>query len=150
MIRARGSARLTAIVSAGVIAAVIVALFLIDPALQRRLRVDAARVQHLAQIETALDEYWRRHEAMPQDLESLATEPGFDTVIQDPETGKRYGFEPVDVDSYLLCADFLVDWGKLSRRHQRSWDRNNKRWSHPAGRFCFTRDIRKPEQAGES
>ena len=146
MNHARGSARLAAIVSAGVIAAVITAVLLIDPATQRQLRLDDARTLHLMKIQQQIDEYWHRHEAMPKDLATLAHEPGFDSPIHDPVTGQPYGFELVDSDSYRLCAEFSLDLGKLPRRYRRNVYSTYDKWSHPAGRFCFTRDIVKPDE----
>jgi hypothetical protein len=137
-----GSARLAIVLSIVVAAAVATAIVIINPPAQRRGRVDERRIEELGQIRDDIDLYWKRHQAIPRDLPALAGEPGFTTPTLDPETAVPYSYEIKDADSYRLCASFALDSGDAKYRQYRSYANE---WAHPAGRFCFDFDVRKPE-----
>lgn len=142
MIRSNGSTRLAIVLSVAVAATVAVAIVIIDPPAQRQRRLDQRRVEDLMRIREQVDTYWQRHHALPGDLAGLASEPGFDTPTRDPESSTPYGFEVKDADSYRLCASFALDTGARRDPPWRSWGASE--WAHPAGRFCFDLDVRKP------
>ena len=52
----------------------------------------------------------------------------------DPDTGVAYEYRVVDENHYELCATF-------ARRREADRD---VFWNHPAGRHCFTFDVRDP------
>jgi hypothetical protein len=136
--RERRSARLAAVVSLAIAAAVIIAIVIIDPSRQRLRTLDERRLDDLMGTRRQLDVYWKRHHALPSDLARLMQEPGFGKATLDPETGAGYDYEIKDADSYRLCATFALDSGDdPDRRH----GRNASEWAHPAGRFCFDLDV---------
>lgn len=142
MNRSDGSTRLAVVLSIVVAAAVAVAIVVINPSAQRQRRLDERRISDLMRIREQVNTYWKRHQALPNDLAGLDSEPGFDTPTRDPETSTPYDYELKDTDSYRLCASFSLDSG--ARQYPR-WVRDASEWAHPAGRFCFDLDVDKPE-----
>jgi hypothetical protein len=145
MNRGEGSTRLAIVLSVAVAAVVAGAIVIIDPPAQRQRRLDQQRIDDLMHIRSQIDIYWKRHESIPGSLAGLASEPGFGPSRLDPATATPYDYEVEDTDSYRLCASFALDSGSGPYPRYRS---NASEWDHPAGRFCFDIDVRKPESKG--
>lgn len=140
MNRKRGSARLAVVVSLAIAAAVAIAIVIIDPPTQRQRMLDERRLDDLRQLRSQVDVFWKRHEALPSDLDALTREPGFGAAKLDPETAAPYGYEIKDADSYRLCATFVLDSGD---DEQLRYGSRSSEWAHPVGRFCFDLDVDK-------
>jgi hypothetical protein len=138
-----GSVRLAMVVSLAIAVAVVVAIVIIDPPTQRLRMLDERRLDDLIRIGKQVDIFWKRHEALPGDLNTLTHEPGFSTPILDPETEAPYGYENKDADSYRLCATFALDSGD---DEQVRYDSRASEWAHPAGRYCFDLDVDKRDK----
>ena len=143
MNRQSGSARLAILVSLAIAVAVTIAIVIIDPSKQRLQTLDERRLDDLMRTRRQVDIYWKRHQALPGDLDRLMQEPGFGTASLDPETGAGYDYEIKDADSYQLCATFALDSGDDP---DRLYGRNASEWAHPAGRFCFDLDVEKTDR----
>ena len=133
-----GSMRLAIGVSLAIAAAVVVAIVIIDPPRQRQRMLDDRRLGDLIQLRSQVNFYWRRHEALPGDLNSLGREPGFSTPVLDPETMAPYGYEIKDANSYRLCATFALDSGDDEQSQYDSWA---SEWAHPVGQYCFDLEV---------
>ncbi|MBN1356014.1 hypothetical protein JXA40_07060 [bacterium] len=124
-----------------VVATVIGAVALIgSPEKQRRIRLDEERVQDLQSIARAVDAYWSRHDALPDDLETLRVEPDLQITVQDPVTRKQYGYRTTGEASFELCAEFSreVKMDSISQHYNRF---RGGIWAHPAGSHCFKLQV---------
>ncbi len=118
------------------IAAVIAAVTLEPPHVQRELRLDTQRAGDLSALSRAINEYSKRHDALPSSLEALAAEPGLGSMHTDPETGIAYAYEITGKRSFRLCANFARE-SKAPSRHFAQFE-----WAHGAGRHCFDRNVK--------
>jgi hypothetical protein len=125
----------TAAVGAAVIAAIVL---LGSPTTERQRRLDAVRVDDLAAIERLVASFASLHKALPPDLGSLAREPGYAVMLNDPDSGAPYEYEKLSVDSYRLCAIFKTPNSNdtFLNAYERS---RNATWVHGVGRQCFDR-----------
>lgn len=118
-----------------VLAAVVGGLFVIGgPGDARLERLDVERTDDLRRIEQAVDEVWRRGDALPLSLDSLhtANRLAADDLV-DPTTGEPYDYRVLTDSTYELCAVFdrasddattAYDWTDVG--------------NHGTGRHCFT------------
>ena len=127
------------LVSAVVVCAVVTAILLDPPGVQRQRRMDGRRIEDLLSMERAAEEYWNRHKVLPPDLAALAKEPGLRVPEADPETGSPYVYEVTGPKSYRLCAVFGRDSSEGASVPYFSMKR-----AHGAGRHCF--DLTIPEK----
>jgi hypothetical protein len=128
------------LVAAGVavVAAVVAAIVIEPPEQARKKRLDDRRVQDLWQIESVVNEYWKRQQKLPPALNTLQS-AGLKASIVDPETNLPYEYTPLSEQSYRICANFSFETGNA--RH-RPWPVQAAEWSHTAGRHCFERTVR--------
>ncbi|HVS13669.1 MAG TPA: DUF5671 domain-containing protein [Thermoanaerobaculia bacterium] len=143
----RGVRLLAGAVSAAVIAVLVVGLSGISgPARARAERFDTARVAHLRQIAAAVDDHWQDEATLPPDLDTLASRRGVAIVLEDPQTGERYRYEPLEAPEFRLCADFLLEDREATAVAVATTGVGLERfWHHPAGRHCFTLRARERE-----
>lgn len=127
---------LLGVTGVAVIAAVIAAVTLEPPHVQRELRLDTQRVGDLSALDRAVKEYAKRHDALPPTLEVLAAEPGLASMHKDPETGIAYAYEITGKRSFRLCANFARE-SRAPNRHFAQFE-----WAHGAGRHCFDHDVK--------
>ena len=124
--------------SVAVVAAIVAAIVIEPPAHARKKRLDDRRVQDLSQIESVVNEYWRRQQKLPPALTSLQG-VGLKVSIVDPETALPYEYTPLSEQSYRICANFSFETGNARNR---PWPAQTAEWSHTAGRHCFERTVR--------
>jgi hypothetical protein len=143
----RGVRVLAGAVSAAVVTVLAVGLSGISgPGRARAERFDAARVADLRQIAAAVDAYWDDEGALPPDLDTLATRRGVAIELEDPQTGARYGYEPLEAPDFRLCAEFLLeDREVIAGPAARTRVGLERFWHHPAGRHCFSLRAREQE-----
>ena len=117
-----------------------------SPAHQRDLRLDQRRVDDLALLSQAIDDYARLHGAPPADLHALQLGPDPARFTRDPVTAVPYGYGTASARGYRLCATFAAatppqaaaGYGMLPNLH-------GVRRPHPAGHHCF--DLPAPPAA---
>lgn len=121
--------------AAGVILAAVAGAILLtgSPTRQREAALDRHRASDLQRIEWAVGRYRREQGALPPDLATVATTPGYAIDRNDPQTGRAYDYRRLDTTSYELCADFTTD----SRAAARGVGDNG--WAHGVGNTCFRR-----------
>lgn len=112
------------------------------PMEQRRIRIDAGRVDDLQEIQQAVRIYWNVHDAVPADLATLTNQPGANLPVADREGRGRYEYARIDDDHYSLCAVFDTDTALM---RSEDYPANSQEWMHPAGRHCFTRTLGKKD-----
>ena len=130
----KGKALLAA-AGVAVIAAVVAAILIEPPEQARKKRLDDRRVHDLWQIESVVNEYWKRQQKLPPALNVLQS-VGLQASTVDPESNLPYGYTPLSEQSYRLCANFSFESG--NERH-RPWPTQAAEWSHAAGQYCFER-----------
>ncbi len=127
----------------GIVTALAVAagVWVIDsPAQQRLKRLDESRLHDLRVLDRAARLYHERHDALPPDLATLASQPGAELDLHDPDNGPGYRYRPLDAGHFELCAHFATDSADTGRRGA-SLDA----WAHPAGEQCFRRALKGDE-----
>lgn len=126
------------------IATVVAAIFMMgSPAQQRRVRIDAGRIDDLNGIEEAVRAHAVEHERLPADLVALEG-PGRVLQLADRETGTPYEYAIVDPKRFRLCAHFDTDTAK---RPTIQYPASLPRWAHGAGRHCYTRTLTAKDDA---
>jgi len=116
-----------------------------SPTRARLQRLDAKRIQSLADIQTKLVNYWQQKRNLPRSIDELNDDLGGFTAPSDPETHQPYEYRATGATSFDLCADFaLKDYDV--RRTVYVWVPEsdggyNSAWNHDAGHVCFTRTI---------
>ncbi len=120
--------------------AVVGGFFIIEsPADQRQRALDDERVEHLWEVETAVENYWWQNEELPESLDVIDSE-----LPVDPGTEEAYEYALLSDTSYELCATFAFE-GEKDRYarpvmiegilEERSY------YNHEAGRDCFERSV---------
>jgi hypothetical protein len=117
-----------------------------SPARQRLLRLDATRVDQLQSLDTAVRSYRRNHDTLPADFDALAAQPGLDLPRHDPDNGPDYRYRLLDATHFELCAGFATN--SAERRRPRYMADDD--WVHPAGDYCFRREVEGGKNKGGS
>lgn len=124
-------AAVTAVVGAAV--AVTIAL-LGSPGEQRKQRLDALRVEDLQGIQQSVLSFTKLRKRLPDNLDGLASEPGYAPPRTDPQSGAVYEYEKLNRDTFRVCATFETSsYGGRDSSEQPY----TGTWSHHAGRECF-------------
>lgn len=101
------------------------------PKTQRTLRADRKRVQDLYQLSAQINGRWNSaSHKLPQHLDELQG-----VALADPITRIAYEYHLREGSQYELCATFSLDG------QQKDATSRPSKWSHPAGRHCFTLDA---------
>ena len=128
---------------AAAIGCLVAAFALLESPLQARLlRLDADRVNHLSAIRRAVESYHERRGELPGSLDDLRADPEtFVPDIDDPVTGKPYGYGRTGADSYELTATFDL---ASPRNEQRPWSSGDDGFfTHGPGSRTFTVTVPK-------
>ena len=118
------------------------------PSHARALRMDEMRVDDLSELSLAVDQYWTKHSALPETLDSLVSARQIDRIAHDPQTNAPYTYLVSGERSYRLCATFQQpsDTGEVARRGNNVVFNSNgstlfapdtHSWPHGAGESCF-------------
>ena len=140
-------ARLAGYASYVVVGIVIVAGGIIagSPRQARLQRLDATRIENLAEIQHSIIDYWQHKRVLPASLDKLSDETSGITPAKDPESDLSYQYRATSSTSFELCAEFALKEDDARRTvNGFSWAIRNgsaTAWNHPAGHFCFARTI---------
>ena len=106
-----------------------------SPSQQRRVSLDAERIQDLNNIASQLQFQAQGSGKTKSNLpEQLPEALKFD---RDPVTGEPYEYRRIDEGTYELCATFVTD----SRKYAEGQSWLDAQWQHPEGRYCFEIDA---------
>ncbi len=122
-----------------VISVFAIALFLVEsPAQVRDKKLDAEIINDLINIESALNQFYKQQERLPNDLTELKNQVIFitDENLQDPETGQPYQYQALSEDQYRLCGQFRTS--NLTDQDEIYYA---KSWIHDQGEQCFDKEI---------
>jgi len=100
-----------------------------SPDEQRLMRLDERRIEDLARLSTAFDDYWEERDSLPVAISELLDGRRLSRMPTDPRTGLAYEYEQLNQDSFRLCATF--DRSSLDQREEEFW-------AHAAGHQCFS------------
>ena len=118
-----------------VVAAVGYSIYVVGtPGQQRNVRLDQERIQHLRSIAHNIDRYLELNDEMPANLFDLQGPQYSVPSIEDPDTGRPYGYHLVGGVDYELCAVFNTE-SPERRDERRSFSESI--WDHGPGLTCF-------------
>lgn len=121
---------ISAVVGVVAVAAIVAAVWTVgSPATQRKLRLDRRRVADLSGLRRAVDDYRKRHAALPATPRDAVSPEISEVHLTDPVTGAPYEYRALSANRYQLCATF--DAPSPAERGETDF------WRHDAGRQCF-------------
>jgi hypothetical protein len=114
-----------------------------SPVEQRRVRLDAQRVENLSMIQNEAINYFSLKRELPANLETLNNSLSGFSVPADPETKLSYEYTMKSDLVFELCATFST---KSQENQGYSFpmyygSTYGQNWDHEAGRVCFERTI---------
>ena len=135
-------ARATPILRGLVIVAVVVVVATVGysiytvgtPGQQRNVRFDEQRIDDLRSISRNIDRYYEFNGEMPANLFDLQGPQYSVQSIEDPQTGRPYGYYLVGGVDYELCAVFNTE---SPQRRDESRPFSESIWDHGPGLTCF-------------
>ncbi|MCC5887923.1 MAG: hypothetical protein JJT88_15925 [Gammaproteobacteria bacterium] len=114
--------------------AVVAGLFVLgSPGDERSRLLDARRVEDLSALTFAVRRHHAREGAVPDRIEDILGDLESDW-LRDPRSGDTYGYRPLGVDSFELCATFERQAEPPHRPGMRS---DEPFRYHAAGPQCF-------------
>lgn len=130
-------------VIAVVFAAVIGGFFIAgSPQQQRLYRLDEKRVNDLSSLESAVYGYWSEKKTLPETLANTTPYIYTSTLPTDPTTGGAYEYHVTGTQTFELCAQFSKSSDDASSSMSSYiYSKGVNSWNHPAGRYCFSREI---------
>ena len=116
------------------------------PSRARERRMDELRASDLAQLSTAIDEYWNKHAVLPAVLDSLVSGRQLDRLPSDPESNSSYKYVVSGDHAYRLCATFAqpTDTMLPPRSNDYLGRSTHHSWRHGKGESCF--DLTPPRK----
>ena len=131
-----------AMVATVVVAASLAAAFVVmrSPTAERAVTLDQRRVQDLQRIGYAVEAWYQVHDALPPELAVVAKQPGSTVSTADPATGTTYEYIAGAARDYQLCAAFETDTAETGAGNDYAGPRAQS-WDHPAGHYCFAREV---------
>ena len=155
MMKLRVSPAAAAVTVAAALAVTAGLILLGTPSHARERRLDEMRVNDLATISAAIDEFWAKRTSLPDSLDSLVSAQQLDRVPKDPGTNSPYTYLRSGERSYRLCATFqhASDSTLVTRASNVVYYANGNpqyvsdahSWRHGAGESCF--DLTPPKKA---
>ena len=111
-----------------------------SPGEARKKRLDELRVQDLRAISSAMENFRRTHDTLPETLDQLLQPNGpYGLRLSDPESMAAYEYRAKGSEMYELCAQFQTTLDAS--------EDNNAFWRHGPGRTCFQIEMRSPAKA---
>ncbi len=118
-------------IAVGIVAVIAGVMVAGTPGEGRMQRLDRVRANDLRSIAMSIDDFWERHERLPDSLGELVADPRAQVSIENPGTEQEYEYRILDENSYELCAVFAL--ASISNNRAR-----DAFWLHDAGRHCFS------------
>jgi len=112
-----------------------------NPFRQRLIRFDDQKLSDLQMIQEQIRMYWNQEGKLPASLAEM--QGGLSGYVPpvDPETGAAYGYRPTGGMNFELCADFNLSSEEIAKYRQGYRYADDPRWNHPAGEYCFDREL---------
>ena len=104
------------------------------PGQQRNVRLDEQRIDDLRSISRNIDRYYEFNSEMPANLFELQGPQYSVPSIEDPDTGRPYGYHLVGGADYELCAVFSAE---SPERQDERRPFSESIWDHGPGLTCF-------------
>ncbi|MEK7643820.1 MAG: hypothetical protein AAB390_00780 [Patescibacteria group bacterium] len=126
-----------------------------SPAKERDRRADDIRLSNLQVIQSQLLEYWQAKKNLPENLAALNDDLRRVSIPKDPKDGSDYSYRKISDLSFEICANFtlvsepdnngkpLPIYSPYEGEYVGPYGGNGNIWTHPAGRYCYTRVIDK-------
>ncbi len=137
MMCARREVWFAGILTASVLAAVVVGLVILGPPSEWRSRtLDARRLSDLGDLAIAIHSCWAQTGTLPATLNALAQQEPWIANLRDPRTGGPYEYRATGDETYELCARFETDTSRDARGGT-----SEALSGHPAGRHCYALNV---------
>jgi hypothetical protein len=109
-----------------------------SPRTQRLYKYDQEKINGLSNLSNQIELYYTTNGKLPDGLNDMKS-VYYVYETTDPQSGKSYEYTKKDALNFELCAEFnKASQESLNSKPQYSYDAV---WTHPAGRYCFTRKI---------
>lgn len=123
-----------------------------SPVTERVIATDHKRVVDLANIQTAVDNYYQNNNStLPPNLDSITTQAydGSTPLAKtDPDTKQPYEYHILDPYNYQLCATFTTDSNKEKPEQYDTtvpdYSSYKDQFTHPVGHYCFSESETPP------
>ncbi len=150
----------------GILVAILVVIFgfylIGSPKTQRLIRIDQQRETTIQTINYNVINYWQTTGEMPKTMADLDKFPGNDSYSFSDQDLSLYTYKLTDLKkrNYELCTTFNLSTDVIKSYMDQSGytyksspvyygatdiaissDANNLSWDHPAGQYCFKRNI---------
>ncbi len=115
-----------------------------SPSYQRQVRLDEERLNNIRAIDSALtnSKYYQSDHSLPSTIDQLEALP--QNTLKDPETGQAYEYRALSTSTYEICTTFATDNSNPKSPGGRSDPWLGQEWRHPAGHYCFHREVGSP------
>ena len=118
------------------------------PQYNRELRIDQKRINHVYQARRAVNMYYNSKQVLPNSMENLLKPESIKLrnklsfFIQSSK--KKYfdlEYQVKTQTKYQICTLFLHS-SDQREAYKFLWEnRNQKKWKHPSGKYCFTFSV---------
>jgi type II secretory pathway pseudopilin PulG len=122
-----------------------------SPGQEQIFATDHKRVVDLANIQSAVDDYYQTNNTLPQSLDEITTQtndPSTPLEKTDPQTKQPYEYTITSVYSYKICATFTTDSTKEQPNENDTtvpdYSSYQDQFKHPSGHFCFMEQEQPP------
>ena len=115
-----------------------------SPRTQQLLKYDQQKADELQQIDNEITYFYQDKGYLPQSLAELSQGSYKGPERMDPQTKRPYEYMKTNDVTYLLCAEFNKESDdKNTESYYNYYGYQDTNWTHPAGRYCFTKTIDK-------
>jgi len=125
-----------------VVAALIIAFMVVEsPAETRQRKIDERIVSGLYQIDSAINEYYRLNDKLPENLDQLREEVNYilESDLVNPITNDTYQYSVVSDNEYKICTTFQSS-NRMDVEDSYGYY-PDKTWLHDAGQQCFDKKV---------
>lgn len=117
------------------------ALYMAPPWEMVKVRKDVERIHAMTRVTTLLNDYYAKHDALPQHLKELEKFVRAEE-LNDPVEKKPFDYRVVDSNHYELCATFLTDKAQAARVGR--YYGNLEKFDYKKGNSCYQGQVFKP------
>lgn len=110
------------------------ALYVAPPWVMKKAREDVERVRIMNSISYTIDDYFSKHQKVPQKIEDLEQFVNVER-LNDPATKKPFEYRAINENTYEMCADFKTN--KTQARRIGRFYGNFDEFNYMVGKSCF-------------
>lgn len=127
-----------------ILIAFVASWFIVEsPTETRKRKSDQNIISSFYTIDSHLNDYYQRNEALPESLEDLSADKytGLESDdLANPFTGKEYEYKVINAEEYELCTDFQTSNKEVDNDNYYNGYRDEQ-WQHEVGHQCIAKRI---------